>query len=97
MRCLCSNSDLVIPKPAVFPSHSLIDIWVVFKQGLPAGIIEVKTPGHAVFDSKYIAGQMLDYMLRLQTFHGLQWVFGKPILSACSATQPPPLHKKNKQ
>jgi len=76
MRCLCSNSDLVIPKPAVFPSHSLIDIWVVFKQGLPAGIIEVKTPGHAVFGSKYIAGQMLDYMLRLQTFHGLQWVFG---------------------
>jgi len=49
---------------------------VVWTLGAPAGIIAVKTPGLGVFDSELIAGQMLDYLLRLQSFHGLEWVFG---------------------
>ena len=66
------------PKPGYLaPTHSPKDIWVVLNGYIPAGIIEVKTPGCSVFRSEYIAGQMLDYLLRLQTFHGLQWVFGK--------------------
>ena len=47
-------------------------------RGIPAGVIEVKTPkpDGRVLDSPLLAGQLYDYMMLLRSFYGLQSIFG---------------------
>lgn len=51
---------------------------VVSKSGIPVGVIEVKkTPKEIdIMNHPQVHGQILDYMLRLKSFHGLRSVFG---------------------
>ena len=64
------------------------DIWIVCTGGIPIGVVEVKKPGDDDDDddyalqNPYVQGQIFDYMLRLQSFFGLEHVFG--ILSSYS-------------
>jgi len=63
------------------------DIWTVLKGDIPVGIVAVKCPEarndpEFVFRSKKIAGQMLDYMRRLETYYGVQSVFGTPRIAS---------------
>jgi len=55
------------------------DIWIVMTNlGIPVGVVEVKRPGDddVVMNDATVFGQVYDYMMRLQSFHGLQCVFG---------------------
>jgi hypothetical protein len=53
------------------------DIWVVtIGKGIPVGVIEVKKPDEKIMSSELVHGQIYDYMIRLQSFHGLKNVFG---------------------
>jgi len=47
-------------------------------RGIPAGVIEVKTPKKdaGVLESPFLAGQLYDYMMLLRSFYGLQSIFG---------------------
>eukprot|EP00298_Acanthocystis_sp_HF-20_P016845 c21604_g1_i1.p1 GENE.c21604_g1_i1~~c21604_g1_i1.p1 ORF type:complete len:507 (+),score=50.08 c21604_g1_i1:35-1522(+) len=53
------------------------DLWVLTKNNVPVTIIEVKLPNkEGVSQKPRIAGQLLDYMLRLKLFYGVEDVFG---------------------
>lgn len=53
------------------------DIWIVCVGKIPIGVVEVKEPGaDDALQSPYVQGQIFDYMLRLQSFFGLEHVFG---------------------
>jgi hypothetical protein len=53
------------------------DIWIVCIGGSPIGVVEVKKPGDGgALQNPYVQGQIFDYMLRLQSFFGLEHVFG---------------------
>lgn len=53
------------------------DIWIVYGGGIPIGVVEVKKPGEdGTLQHPYVHGQLFDYMLRLQSFFGLEQVFG---------------------
>lgn len=53
------------------------DIWILTKKGgIPVGVIEVKKPNEKIMEEKLVHGQIYDYMLRLQSFYGIQNVFG---------------------
>lgn len=53
------------------------DIWIVYGGGMPIGVVGVKKPGEdGTLQNPYVHGQLFDYMLRLQSFFGLQQVFG---------------------
>ena len=49
------------------------DIWVVSYNGHPVGAIEVKKPGKNL---QNVEGQLMDYMLKIRSFHGLRHVYG---------------------
>ncbi len=53
-----------------------VDIWLVLMNGVPIGVVEVKKPGESIMNSPYLFGQIFDYMLQLQAFHGLSTPFG---------------------
>ncbi len=53
-----------------------VDIWLVLTNGVPIGVVEVKKPGKTVMNSPNLFGQIFDYMLQLQAFHGLSTPFG---------------------
>ncbi len=65
------------------------DIWILLNRGntfvhmkitvegkMPIGIVEVKKPDEDVMNHRLLHGQILDYLLRLKSFYGLQDVFG---------------------
>jgi hypothetical protein len=52
------------------------DIWLVLKNGVPVGVVEVKKPGHDIMQKPSVFGQIYDYLLQLQSFHGLKTPFG---------------------
>lgn len=53
------------------------DIWILTKStGIPVGVVEVKIPDPEKMDNGLIHGQIYDYMARLESFYGLQHVFG---------------------
>lgn len=53
------------------------DIWRVCASGVPIGVVEVKKPGDDdILQNELVQGQLFDYMLRLQSFFGLEHVFG---------------------
>ena len=58
------------------------DIWVVTAGGVPVGAVEAKQPPlssgdpDAALSDMSLAGEVLDYLLRLKTFHGLRHCFG---------------------
>eukprot|EP00977_Amphora_coffeiformis_P000444 scaffold112_cov196-Amphora_coffeaeformis.AAC.11 len=56
------------------------DIWIVCNGGVPIGVVEVKKTAidneDETLHSPFVQGQLFDYMLRLQSFFGLQHVFG---------------------
>lgn len=53
------------------------DIWIVTSlKGVPVGVVEVKKDDAQIMDAPLLHGQIYDYMLRLQSFHGLRHVFG---------------------
>lgn len=53
------------------------DIWIVTSNhGIPVGVIEVKKPDDSIMKDPVVHGQIYDYMLRLQSFYGIQNVFG---------------------
>ena len=58
-------------------SESTTDIWIVCQGGAPIGVVEVKKPDeNDTLRHAAVQGQLFDYMLRLQSFFGLQHVFG---------------------
>jgi hypothetical protein len=55
------------------------DIWIVVKKsGVPVGVLQVKKhkEDSNVLNNENVHGQILDYMLCLKSFHGLQHIFG---------------------
>lgn len=52
------------------------DIWVMLANGVPIGVVEVKVPSVGILNNPKVHGQIFDYMLRLQSFFGVQDVFG---------------------
>jgi hypothetical protein len=49
------------------------DIWVVMSStGVPVGVCEVKKPGVNIMNSRYVFGQIYDYMMRLRSFKYLE-------------------------
>lgn len=53
------------------------DIWIVCTGGVPIGVVDVKKPGEdETLQNPYVQGQIFDYMLQLQSFFGLEHVFG---------------------
>jgi len=63
-----------VPELSAFGDKA--DIWVLALHGRPIGAIEIKKPGVGVMDSSWVAGQILDYMTRIRSFHGQDNVFG---------------------
>jgi hypothetical protein len=53
------------------------DIWFVLnKNGFPIGVCEIKNPGDKALTSRYILGQVYDYMTELHLYHGVKFPFG---------------------
>eukprot|EP01118_Nematostelium_gracile_P018556 TRINITY_DN8271_c0_g1_i1.p1 TRINITY_DN8271_c0_g1~~TRINITY_DN8271_c0_g1_i1.p1 ORF type:complete len:516 (-),score=92.47 TRINITY_DN8271_c0_g1_i1:98-1570(-) len=52
------------------------DIWIVFKNGIPIGVVEVKKPAVGVMSHPKVLGQILLYMTQLKSFYGIQDIFG---------------------
>lgn len=56
------------------------DIWSVCEGGAPIGVVEAKKPAiddeDETLENTFVQGELFDYMLRLQSFFGLQHVFG---------------------
>lgn len=58
------------------------DIWVVTKAEVPVGVVQVNQPPlgsgdpDAALSDTSLAGELLDYLLRLKTFYGLRHCFG---------------------
>jgi hypothetical protein len=44
--------------------------------GVPIGVVQVKKPGNDILLNPLVVGQLFDYMLRLQSYFGLEHVFG---------------------
>jgi hypothetical protein len=52
------------------------DIWLVARVGKPLGVVEIKKPGINLLNNGHVLGQLYNYMLRLQSFFGVKYVFG---------------------
>jgi hypothetical protein len=52
------------------------DIYVIWKEAWPIGVVEVKKPTEDILDAPVVWGQIFDYMAALREFQGLQDVFG---------------------
>ena len=56
------------------------DICLILANGKPIGVCEVKKPNvksdSSALDKPKLAGHILDYMIMLQNFHGIRYVFG---------------------
>ncbi|KAJ3050787.1 hypothetical protein HK097_008228 [Rhizophlyctis rosea] len=52
------------------------DIYVIWSDACPIGVVEVKKPTEGILDAPVVWGQIFDYMAALRKFQGLQNVFG---------------------
>ena len=53
------------------------DCWIIDRNsGYPICAVEVKKPSETVLENEYVNGQVFDYMRTVQSFYGVQHVFG---------------------
>lgn len=51
------------------------DLWIIVQEnGIPVGVVEIKTPEEGILKNENVLGQLYDCLLRLKSFYGIKHV-----------------------